>query len=102
MKYHITSQFIDDLCAINVDDKFSKSFKYIHPIELELELEHSGKHATFLDLDIKIEDGVFAYKLFDKRDEFSSFIICMPHFESNISPTTFYGFIFSEFLCIYS
>ena len=32
-----------------------------YPGELELKLEHSGKQATFLDQDIKIEDGIFVY-----------------------------------------
>ena len=41
-----------------------------YPGELETKLEQSGGHACFLDLVIKIEDGVFAYKLFDKRDTF--------------------------------
>ena len=27
-------------------------------------------HATFLDLDIKIEDEIFGYKFFDKRNNF--------------------------------
>ena len=58
-----TSQFIDDLCAINNDDEFSKSFKCIYPGELELKLEQSGTHVTFLDLDIKTEKGIFVYKL---------------------------------------
>ena len=55
-KYHATSHFIDDLCAINDDDEFSEC---IYPGELELKLEHSGTYATFLHLDIKIEDGIF-------------------------------------------
>ena len=32
--------------------------------KLELKMEDSGTHATFLDLDIKIEDELFVYKLF--------------------------------------
>ena len=60
-KYYATSPFIDDLCAINDDDESSKSFKCIYLDELELKLEHSEIHATFLDLDIKIEIGVFVY-----------------------------------------
>ena len=44
------------------DDWFSKSFnKCLYPRELKLKLGHSGKHATFLDQDIKIEDGIFVY-----------------------------------------
>ena len=99
-KYHATSRFIDDLCAINDDDEFSKPFKYIYPGELERKQEHSGTHATFLDLDIQIEDGLFVYKFFDKRDKFPFFIVRMPHFQSNIPSTIFYGSIFSEFLRI--
>ena len=99
-KYHSTSRFIDDLCAINDDNEFGNSFKCIYPKELELKLEHSGIHATFLDLDIKIEDGIFVYKLFDKRDKFPFFIVRMPHVQSNIPATIFYGSIFSEFLRI--
>ena len=59
-KYHATSQLIDDLCTINDDEEFLKSFKCIYPGELELKQEHGGTHARFLDLDIKIEDGMFA------------------------------------------
>ena len=55
------------LCALNDDGTFSKSFNCIYPGELETKLEQSGGHACFLDLVIKIEDGVFAYKLFDKE-----------------------------------
>ena len=33
----------------------------MYPWELETNLEYSGRHATFLDLDIKIEDGTFPY-----------------------------------------
>ena len=94
-KHHATSRFIDDVYATNDDDEFSKSFKCLYPGELELKLKHSGTHATVLDLDIKIEDGIFVYKLFDKRDKFLFFVVHMPHFESNIPSTIFYGSIFS-------
>ena len=99
-KYHATSHFIDDLCAINDDDEFSEFLKCIYPGELELKLEHSGTHATFLDLEIKIKDGILIYKLFNKRDKFPFFIIHMLHFESNIPSTIFFGSIVSEFLSI--
>ena len=58
-KYRATSRFIDDVWTIHDDGKFSKCFKCIYPRELEVKLEHSGTHATFVDLDIKTEDGIF-------------------------------------------
>ena len=63
---------------------------------LELKLEH----ATFLDLDITIKDGIFVYKLFDKRDAFGFPIVRMPFIESNIPSNIFYGAVFSEILRI--
>ena len=54
------------------------------------------RHARVLDLDIKIEDGVFVYNLSEKRYKFSSFIVCIPHFERNIPSTIFYGSIHLE------
>ena len=97
-KYHATSRFVDDLCGTNDDGEFSESFKCIYPGEIEL--KHSRAHATFVDLDIKIEDWIFVYKAFDKRDKFPFLIACMPHFESNIPPAIFYCSIFLEFLHI--
>ena len=91
-KYHATSRFIGDLCAMMTISQ--NPFKFIYP------LKHSGTHAAFVDLAIKTEDGILVYKLFDKRDKFRFFIVLMPHFESNIQSTIFYGSIFSEFLCI--
>ena len=54
------------------------------------------RHAAVLDLDIKIEDGVFAYNLFEKQYKFPSFIVCIPHFERNIPSTIFDGSIHLE------
>ena len=69
-KCHGTSRFIEDLCAINDNDESSKSFKRIYLRELELKLEHSGTHATFLDLDIKIEDGILFINSLIKETNF--------------------------------
>ena len=99
-KYHSTARFIDDLCAINDDGEFLANFKNIYPKQLELKVEHHGAHATFLDLDIQIENETFVYKLFDKRDTFPFFIVRMPHHSSNIPSIIFYSSIFSEFLRI--
>ena len=62
--------------------------------------EHEGQHATFLELDITIHDGMFIYKLFDKRDEFPFSIVRMPDLSGNIPDHVFYGSVISEFLRI--
>ena len=84
----------------NDGGEFAKSFENIYPKELKLKCEHQGSHATFLDLDIEIKDGVFHYKLFDKRDNFNFFIVRMPDLSSNIPSYIFYGSILSEVLRI--
>ena len=53
-----------------------------------------------LELDIEIEDIVFTYNLFDKRDKFPFFIVRMLHLSSNTPTAIFYGSIFSELLRI--
>ena len=78
--FHSNRRFIDDLCAMNDGGEFGRSNTEIYPPELELKKENSeDDHATFLNLDIKIEDRRFIYKLYDKRDDFPFFIVRMPH-----------------------
>ena len=98
--FHSTNRFIDDLCALNDGGEFGKSYKDVYPDELELKVEHSGSHATFLNLDISIVDGKFIYKLYDKRDDFPFFIVRMPHMNSNIPSNIFYSALVGEFLRI--
>ena len=71
-KFLNASRFIDDECNLNDYSEFSKSFSEIYPPELQLKCEHEGLHATFLDLDISVVNGLFVYKLFNKRDDFPS------------------------------
>ena len=99
-RYHATYRFIDDLCTLNNNHQFENSHKTIYPPELELKVEHQGKHATFLELDINIVENMFVYKLFDKRDAFPFFIVRMPYLESNIPSFVFYGSFKSEILRI--
>lgn len=93
-------RFIDDECNINDHGEFSRSYHEIYPRELQLKCEHQGLHATFLDLDIQIVDGIFVYKLFDKRDDFPFSIVRMPDLSGNLPSFVFYGSIMSEFLRI--
>ena len=99
-KFHGIFRFIDDLCALNDGEEFQKSYMEIYPPELELKLEHIGTHATFLDLDLTLDKGKIISKLYDKRDDFSFFIVRMPNLHSNIPSSVFYGTVMSEVLRI--
>ena len=101
-KFHGCARFIDDLVCLNDGGEFNDSYKEIYPDELELKCEHHEreKHATFLDLDIKISGDKFIYKMFDKRDEFSFSVVRMPYIDSNIPSYIFYGTIMSEIIRI--
>ena len=92
-------RLINKLCKINDDNKFSSSYEYIYPKQLQLKLEHQGEHATFLDYDITTD--------FDKKSHVS-FLYCMHALSVeqysiintawfNIS-SKFYGSIFSELM----
>ena len=98
--FHSTKRFIDDLCAINHGNLFGEIQREIYPEELELKLEHSGSHASFLNLDITILEGEFVYKLFDKRDNFPFSIVRMTYVDSNIPESIFYSALVGEFLRI--
>ena len=82
------------------DNDFLTSFKNIYPKELDLKVELQRNHVSFLDIDIKVEDSVFVYKPFDKRNKFSLFIARMPYLSSNIPSIISSGSIFAERLWI--
>ena len=98
--FHSTKRFIDDFCAINGGNLFGWVYSDIYPEELELKVEHSGTHASFLSLDITIIEDMFVYKLFDKRDDFPFSIVRMPYIDSNIPESIFYSAFVGEFLRI--
>ena len=43
-QFHNLFWFIDDLCALNDRDEFSKPFPTEYPTELELKAEQNGAH----------------------------------------------------------
>ena len=99
-KFHGCFRFIDDMNCLNDGNEFEKSYREIYPACLELKCEHKGTSAAFLDLHIEINDSLFIYKLYDKRDSFPFHIVRMPDRSSNIPSHIFYGTISSEFLRI--
>ena len=94
--FYATKRFIDNFGALNDGGAFADVYKDIHPPELQLKVEQSGTHATFLNLDIKVKDGVFIHKLFDKRDAFPFFIVCMAYIDSNIPKSIFCSNVVGE------
>ena len=98
--FHSTNRFIDDLCTLNDGGEFGRVYKDIYPSELELKVEHYGSHATCLNLDIDMREGMFVYKLFDKRDAFPFSIVRLPYVSSNIPESIFYSAMVGEFLRI--
>ena len=98
--FHSTYRFIDDLCTLNDGGEFGRVYKDIYPSELELKVEHYGSHATCLNLDLNIREGICVYKLFDKRDDFPFSIVRMPYVSSNIPESIFYSAMVGEFLRI--
>ena len=100
-RFSNTFCYIDDLCAINDNGEFEKTFKDIYPSELELKKENSiNSSATFLDLSIEIKEGTFSTHIYDKRDSFPFSITRMPYKDSNIPSKMFYGCIGAEILRI--
>ena len=83
-KFRYATRFIDDECNLNDGGEFGRSFHLIYPSDLQLKCEHEGCHATFLDLDITVVNGIYVYKLFDKRDNFPFFSVRMPDLSGNI------------------
>ena len=69
-------------------------------VSSELKEEHSGDHATFLCIDVTIENKRFIYKLYDKRDDFSFSIVRMPDMCSNIPKAIFHSAPVGEYLRI--
>ena len=94
--FHATKRFIDDLGTLNDGCVLNDIYKGIYPSELQLNVEHAGTHVTFLNLYITIKDVVFIYKLFDKRDAFSFFIVRMPYNDSNNPKSIFYSALVLE------
>ena len=101
MKYANINRYIDDLIAINDSKEFEMSFLQIYPSELTLNRENdSDTHATFLDMDIKIENNQLITKMYDKRESYDFEIVRLPFKNSNMPSKMFYNTIGAEILRI--
>ena len=100
LKLNGCSRFINDMVCLNDGFEFEKHRSEICPKDLELKCEHLGTSATFLEHDVAIQNNIFLYKLFDKRDAFPFSIVRMPDLSSNIPSSAFYGAVFLKLLRI--
>ena len=62
LKHKVIIEFLDSLTTFAISDAngLLTSFNKIYPTEVELKTKHQCNHASFLDLNIKTENGVFA------------------------------------------
>ena len=100
-KFGKVFRYIDDLLALNDGHSFESFYHEIYPEELQLNKENEDNTQTnFLDLHIKINNGIFTTELYDKRDSFGFDIIRLPYKNSNIPCRMFYSSIAAECLRI--
>ena len=56
--------------------------------------------SSYFDLQIDVDENIFDFKLFDKRDAFSFSVVRMPYLQSNMPSKMFYSTISAEILRI--
>jgi hypothetical protein len=102
-QFHILKHFkgccryIDDLLLVNNFDLMKRFMSDIYPDELTLVPdEYDGLHAPFLDLNLKIKEGVITTSIFDKRDDFDFPIVNFPVLTGNIPKKCSYGVFAGE------
>ena len=90
-------RLMDDISSMNGDGVFDADKDIIYPASLKLKKENQGNiSADILDLSIKLQDDLFSFKLFDKRDHFKFDIVNYPDMSGNISASCGYGVVKSE------
>jgi hypothetical protein len=96
-----TVRYIDDLNTLNDDLQFSNYISEIYPPELILNKENSSPlQATYLDLEITVDNNKYVYKLYDKRNAYPFSIVRFPFICSNIPKRMFYSTIQAEIIRI--
>ena len=98
-KLSLTFRYIDDLITLNSDEDFDRNRTDIYPASLKLNKENTtNSTATFLDLEINVENRMFITKLYDKRDAFNFEIVNFPNLSGNIPSKTSYGVFISQLI----
>ena len=97
--FNLTFRYIDDVLSIN-NNQFHSYVDLIYPSELEIkDTTESSTSASYLDILIKIDaDGKLTTQLYDKRDDFTFFIVNFPYLCSNIPLSPAYGVYISQLI----
>ena len=98
-RFKFIYRYIDDLLVLNDNGHFDSVYTDIYPQALELKYTaRSRTNASFLDMDISINNIIFNKKLFDKRNEFNFNIISLPNMSSNIPINQAYSTYYSQII----
>ena len=94
-----SARYIDDISVFNDHGFFEDNCDLIYPESQILKRVNSNdQEADILDMTVKIVNGKFVTKLFDKRDNFDFKVYNFPHASSNISKNVINGIINSQIL----
>ena len=73
--------------------------KQIYPSELQLNKANtSDTEAAFLDLHLSISNGLFATKIYDKRDDFDFELVNFPFLDGDVPRSISYAVYISQFI----
>ena len=97
LRYKFSFRFIDGLLTLNNRDSLY-NVNSIYPKELKIINTNSEGHrnCSFLDMDIRIDNGRFVSGIYDKRRDFNFDILGLPSFNSYVPISMTYG------LCVLS
>ena len=97
LKFNGSFRLMDDISIVNGDNAFHEDMSEIYPHSLVLNKENEGSiYADILDLNIKLDNGTFNYKIYDKKDKFKFEVVNFPDLYGNISAACGYGVVKSE------
>jgi len=96
--FNSTSRYLDDI--FNLDNPyFDGLISSIYPKELKLNKANSSDNsASFLDLDLSIQNGIISSKIYDKRDDFNFSIVNFPQLDGDVPRATSYGVYISQLI----
>ena len=90
-------RYQDDCLVLNDYRQFKRYINTIYPDVMVLENTNVNRvESNYLDLNIKLENGYFQYKSYDKRDDYNFDVIRYPNLSGNIPCLPSYGVFVSQ------